>query len=648
MSFESDNKHVTQRNPSQTHHGRIPPDTPHIQLRVLETTDVHANLLPFDYYTGETDTDYGLTRTATLIAQAREETANTLLFDNGDALQGTPVSDLTAQPGSGWNRSHPVVTAMNLLRYDAAGLGNHEFNFGLDWLRTALKDADFPVVCANAAISRGTGPDQKETLYPPYVILRRSLQDTYGADHDLSIGVLGLVPPQITTWDHYHLDGQLETRDIVDTARMYIPQMQAKGADVIIVLAHTGIDADSAGPMQENAALALASVPGITAILAGHVHEVFPMPGQAELPGVDNKRGTLNGVPTVMAGFRGAHLGVIDLSLINTNDRWSVVAHQVEARSVTAPGRAGKARLTPAAPALCDRLAEAHRHTLGLVDQPLGKTVQPLHSYLALARNDPAIQLVCHAKRAALAHALDGNSEQNLPILSASAPYKTGGRAGPTYFTDIPAGDLRLRNAADLYVFPNTLCGVRLTGARLREWLECSAICFNQITPGKPRQALCDPQVPGHNFDVIHGLTYDIDLTQPARYDRLGRLINSDARRIGRLRYQGHPVDDAAEFIIATNSYRAYGGGPFPKLPDYAHIYTGRTAIRELLTQYIARAGTVGGVLDDTWRFAPIKGATVTFDTGPGVRRYKEETEILGATDLGDTENGFARFHLTL
>ncbi len=606
---------------------------------------MHANLLPFDYYADNCEASFGLARTASLIKAARTEAANCLLLDNGDFLQGTPLSDLTAQPGSGWHGPHPAVTAMNYLQYDAAGIGNHEFNFGLDWLQAALSDAAFPVTCANAVISQTPNVTDDTTLLPPYLILDRRMTDDRGAHHDLRIGIIALLPPQVTTWDHFHLHGRLIARDIVEAARAWVPRIRAEGADIVVALAHSGIDGQDFYPMKENVALALGELSGIDAILAGHTHEVFPGPDTADMGGADDTAGTLNGTPAVMAGFRGSHLGVLDLYLQQGASGWTVAAHRSEARPVIA---AAGAKPSPPDEVLKDLLMPAHQHTLALIRKPLGKSRVPLHSYLALVRNDPATQLVSRAQAVALKRMVQGTPDAELPLLSANAPFKTGGRGGPKYFTDIPAGDFRLRNAADLYAFPNTLCGLRMTGAQLRDWLERAAACFNRIGPNGADQPLINPRMPGHNFDVIDGLSYAIDLSQPARFDDMGQLIDPEARRITDLRHAGEPIDDNRMFLLATNSFRAHGGGPYPQLPESSFAITSRMPIRDIVAQYVQDGDMPDLQVNPIWRFAAPAGATATFDTGPGIRRYPDEIAALGATDLGDTSAGFARLRLPL
>ncbi|WP_296628753.1 bifunctional 2',3'-cyclic-nucleotide 2'-phosphodiesterase/3'-nucleotidase [Roseovarius sp.] len=612
-----------------------------LHLRILQTTDVHGHLLPFDYYTNQSDRPWGLARLATLIRRARSEVgaANCLLFDNGDFLQGTPLTDLTAQPDHGWTEAHPVIAAMNDIGYDAGTLGNHEFNFGLDWLMETLAQARFPLTCCNVLTRRGATPTEDTSLLPPYLLLDRQLEDTDGQTQRLRIGVLGLVPPQILTWDHARLSDRVEVRDMVESARAWVPVLHAAGADLVVVLAHSGLDPGPDRPMMENAARALARLPGIDALLAGHSHKSFPSTDHQGIAGADATRGTLHDTPCVMAGFRGDHLGQLDLTMSHDGTKWRVTGHQ--------------SRLLPASsaqpcPALCTLLDIAHHHTLTLTAREIGQSLSPLHSYLSLVRDDPILHLVNDAQHRALAGILANGPLAQLPLLSACAPFKTGGRGGPLHFTDIPEGPLRLRHIADLYGFPNTLCGLLVTGAELRDWLERAAICFNRLAPGLPDQPLLDPAVPGHDFDVIDGLSYAIDLSQPARYDISGALIHPEAQRIRDLRHAGKPVRDDAHFIVATNSYRAHGGGPFAPLAANGLIYSGTRPVRDILADHVAALGQIGAAARPTWRFAPLPGTTVTVETGPGLRAHPADIAALNAIDLGLTDTGFLRLSLPL
>ena len=285
-------------------------------LRLMETTDLHVHVFPYDYYSDKPVDTVGLSRTASIIKDIRAEATNSLLLDNGDFLQGNPMGDYIAyERGMKEGDEHPVITAMNTVGIEASTLGNHEFNYGLDFLMKSLAKAGYPVVCANIAKTKGATPTEDETLLPPYTILTRTITDGAGEAHPIKIGIIGFVPPQVMNWDRKHLEGNVEARDIVEAARAYVPEMIEKGTDVIIALSHSGIGSANESDMMENASVPLATVEGIDCIMTGHSHLVFPSSTYADFAAVDAEAGTIHGKPAAMAGFWGSHLGLIDLML---------------------------------------------------------------------------------------------------------------------------------------------------------------------------------------------------------------------------------------------------------------------------------------------------------------------------------------------
>ena len=420
-----------------------------LQLRILGTTDVHMHLLAYDYYQDKAVDDYGLARTATLIKAARSQSPNNLLFDTGDLLQGNPLGDFVArvkplQAG----QVHPAYKVMNALRYDAANVGNHEFNYGLPFLRQALASAAFPYISAN--VVQDEGPAKGQPAFAPYVLLERRYTDEAGRVHALKIGVIGFVPPQIMQWDRLHLAGRVAARDIPETARTLIPRMRAEGADVVVVVAHTGFEFGTTVFFAENTVARLAEVPGVDAIVFGHSHGQFPGTFFNRHPKVDLDRGTINGVPAVMAGAWGSHLGVIDLRLDKSATGWKVADARAELRPVY--DRVTRKALVEPDPMVAELVRTEHEGTLAYVRAEVAQTVTPIQSYFAQVADDPSVQLVSLAQLAYAQRALAGTEHEKLPLLSAAAPFKTGGRGGAGNYTDIPAGALAVRNVADLYI----------------------------------------------------------------------------------------------------------------------------------------------------------------------------------------------------
>ena len=607
-------------------------------LRVIETTDLHMHLRDYDYLADRRAPGTGLAAAATMIGVLRAEAANTLLLDAGDFLQGTPMGDEAAQAAR--DIPHPAVAAMSALAYDAVALGNHEFNYGLDVLEWALGAAEFPVVCANVSLGLGADPRLDRTLVAPYALLDRSLLTVSGDWLPIRIGIIGLTPPQITSWDREHLHRRAFVRDMVETARARVPELREAGADLVIALAHTGIgDAEEREGM-ENAALPLAALDGIDVLAIGHNHKVFPSPEFAARPGLDPVGGRLHGKPAVMAGAYGSHLGVIDLTLSRKGGAWRVIGNRVGAPQVP--------RAFAGAPSVLAVTEAAHRKTLAGVRKPLGQSDHPLHSYFAMARDMSGLAPIAAAKRRWAEKVLPGTAAEHLPLLIAVAPMRAGGLAGPGHYTDIPAGPLARRHVADLYCFPNTAQILRLTGADLRAWLESAAGAFGTVRPGDCEVPLLNTGFPPYHFDVLYGLTYAFDLSAPPRFAAEASFLPGGHGRVRDIRYAGRPLVDTETFAVVTTSYRAGGGGAIPAVSNAAVLAISDRTIPDLVAEHLRVQSPLMPPPDPVWRFEPIPGATAILETGPGGRIYPGAADRLGLTLIGPNSGGFDRYRLAL
>ncbi|KGI63227.1 2', 3'-cyclic nucleotide 2'-phosphodiesterase [Enterobacter sp. UCD-UG_FMILLET] len=591
-----------------------------VDLRILETTDLHSNMMDFDYYKDTPTEKFGLVRTASLIDAARGEVKNSVLVDNGDLIQGSPLGDYMATRGLKKGEIHPVYKAMNTLDYTVGNLGNHEFNYGLTYLHDALAGAKFPYVNANIIDVKTQKP-----LFTPYLIKETNVVDQDGKKQTLKIGYIGFVPPQIMTWDKANLDGKVTVNDITETARKYVPEMREKGADLVVVVAHSGLSADPYQAMAENSVYYLSEVPGVDAILFGHAHAVFPGKDFASIKGADIEKGTLNGVPSVMPGMWGDHLGVVDLVLNNDGGSWKVTQSKAEARPIY--DAAAKKSLAAEDKKLVDVLKHDHDATREFVSKPIGKSADNMYSFLALVQDDPTVQVVNMAQKAYAKHFVQGDPDlAKLPVLSAAAPFKVGGRKNdPASYVEVEKGQLTFRNAADLYLYPNTLVVVKATGQEVKEWLECSAGQFNQIDPhsSKPQSLINWDGFRTYNFDVIDGVNYQIDVTQPAKYDGECQAINPQAERIKNLTFNGKAVDPSATFLVVTNNYRAYGG-KFAGTGDSHIAFASPDENRSVLAAWISaeskKAGEIHPAVDNNWRLAPIHSDTkldIRIETSP-------------------------------
>ncbi|WP_312278918.1 bifunctional 2',3'-cyclic-nucleotide 2'-phosphodiesterase/3'-nucleotidase [Kosakonia cowanii] len=624
-----------------------------VDLRIMETTDLHSNMMDFDYYKDSATEKFGLVRTASLINAARGEAKNSVLVDNGDLIQGSPLGDYMAAKGLKKGDIHPVYKALNTLDYAVGNLGNHEFNYGLDYLHMALAGAKFPYVNANIIDAKTNKP-----LFTPYLIKETPVVDKEGKTHTLRIGYIGFVPPQIMVWDKANLSGKVTVNDITKTARHYVPEMRAKGADLVVVVAHSGLSAEPYQAMAENSVYYLSQVPGVDAILFGHAHAVFPSKEFAAIKSADISKGTLNGIPAVMPGMWGDHLGVVDLVLNNDAGKWQVSDAKAEARPIY--DAAAKKALVGEDAKLVQILKHDHDATREFVGKPIGKSADNMYSYLSLVQDDPTVQVVNNAQKAYVEHFIQGDPDlAKLPVLSAAAPFKAGGRKNdPASFVEVEKGQLTFRNAADLYLYPNTLVVVKATGKEVKEWLECSAGQFNQIDPNsnKPQNLINWDGFRTYNFDVIDGVKYQIDVTQPARYDGECQSINPKAERIKNLTFDGKPIDPNAVFLVATNNYRAYGG-KFAGTGDSHIAFASPDENRAVLAKWISdetqRAGEIHPAADNNWRLAPISSShklDIRFETAPSEKAaaFIKEKAQYPMQKVGNDEIGFALYSIDL
>ncbi|MDG5902149.1 bifunctional 2',3'-cyclic-nucleotide 2'-phosphodiesterase/3'-nucleotidase [Shewanella xiamenensis] len=656
-------------------------DEPIVQadLRVLETTDLHTNIMDFNYYSGKEDPTIGLARTASLIHAARQESKNSVLVDNGDLLQGSPMGDYMAKVGLQMGDVHPAYKAMNLLDYEVGNIGNHEFNYGLDFLNKSLHGAKFPYINANVYCADENGcwnnVKKGEHLFTPYIIKEKQIIDNEGNNQTIKIGYIGFVPPQILLWDKQNLTGKVKVEDIVETAKKYVPEMKAKGADLIIAIPHSGIGSteNPGDPMAENATYALTNVKDINAIMFGHSHSIFPDAKYADLPNTDVTKGLLNGVPAVMPGRWGDNLGVVDFKLERKDGKWMVLSATTKARPIY--DGATKTPLVEADAAIHDAVAAEHQGTLAFVDEPIGVAAADMYSFLTLVQDDPTVQIVSDAQianvKAKLPEAL-----KDLPVLSASAPFKAGGRHGTTsdadQYVQVDKGALTFKNAADLYLYPNTMVAVKATGAELKDWLECSANQFKQIDPSKttPQELINWDGHPTYNFDVLDGLTYKIDVTQPSKFDRDCAVVNANANRIVDLSYTDENGKvftgeefAAKEFIVASNNYRAFGGKFAGTGSDHVVLElpdTNREALAAYITsqsKYNETTGKYEGMVnpsaDYNWDFKTIN-TNVTLDIrfqtqdSDKAATFIEANKQREMTKLSKDELGFAVYRINL
>ncbi|GAB6429905.1 MULTISPECIES: bifunctional 2',3'-cyclic-nucleotide 2'-phosphodiesterase/3'-nucleotidase [unclassified Bacillus (in: firmicutes)] len=615
-----------------------------VNLRILETSDIHVNLMNYDYYQTKTDNKVGLVQTATLVNKAREEAKNSVLFDDGDALQGTPLGDYVANKINDPKKpvdpsyTHPLYRLMNLMKYDVISLGNHEFNYGLDYLNKVISKTEFPVINSNVyKDDKDNNEENDQNYFKPYHVFEKEVEDESGQKQKVKIGVMGFVPPQVMNWDKANLEGKVKAKDIVETAKKMVPKMKAEGADVIVALAHSGVDKSGYNVGMENASYYLTEVPGVDAVLMGHSHTEV--------------KDVFNGVPVVMPGVFGSNLGIIDMQLKKVNGKWEVQKEQSKPQLRPIADSKGNP-LVKSDEKLVNEIKDDHQATIDYVNTAVGKTTAPINSYFSLVQDDPSVQLVTNAQKWYVEKLFAENGQyskyKGIPVLSAGAPFKAGGRNGATYYTDIPAGTLAIKNVADLYVYPNTLYAVKVNGAQVKEWLEMSAGQFNQIDPKKTEeQPLVNIGYPTYNFDILDGVKYEIDVTQPAKYDKDGKVVNANTNRIINMTYEGKPVADNQEFIVATNNYRG-SSQTFPGVSKGEVVYQSQDETRQIIVKYMQETPVIDPAADKNWAFKPIVAdkLNTTFDSSPNAQKYMKKDGNISY--VGPSENEFAKYAIDL
>ncbi len=541
---------------------------------VLGTTDLHGNVFNWDYFTDKEfddkdHNDVGLAKISTLVNEVRAEKGrrNTLLIDAGDTIQGTQLSyyyakvdPITAARGP----VHPMAQAMNAIGYDAAALGNHEFNYGIPVLRKFEEQCDFPLLGANALDAKTQRP-----AFPPYVMKR--LRTPHG--RDVRVAVLGLTNPGIAIWDKANVQGKMTFPGLEEQAAKWVPRLRSMGADVVIVSAHSGSSGTSSYgdqlPYVENAAgLVAEQVPGIDAILVGHAHTEIPEYF------VENKA---TGKKVVLSEPLkwGQRLTLFDFDLVWAKGRWTV--ERVGAKVLNSNTAAEDKKITRL-------LADEHKKVVAYVNQVIGTSTEAMSTAEGPYKDVAIIDLINRVQQETVARALAGGAYAGLPVLSQASCFSRTAR--------IPAGEVTLKDAAGLYPFENTLEARILTGAQLKEYLEFSARYYVRTPAGAP----VDPakltnaeKIPDYNYDAVYGVTYEIDIAQPV------------GSRIVKLAFEGKEIDPKAQFVLAVNNYRASGGGNFPHVAGAKQVWANSEEIRNTIIGWVKAEGTV-----DPARFASV------------------------------------------
>ena len=531
-------------------------------LQVLSTTDLHANLVGWDYVAAAPDGKRGLARAATVIERARAENPCTLLVDSGDTLQGTPLGARAAK-----SRPHPVAAAMSPLGYAAMAIGNHDFDYGLGTLRQFARDAAFPLLAANVRDAVSDSP-----AFGTHV-----LRDVCG----VTVGILGLVTPATAKWERPDNVAGLRFDDPIETARRYVPALRAAGADVVVVVIHAGPDrrpslpagqrlsdqpeawsrdvsdasqwtAPDDDPTENEAARLPAEVPGIDAVLSGHTHQAIPSMRVGD-------------TVLVQPNYWGSHVGKVTIDVERTGEHWSP-----RTRSSTLLSASG----VDESPATVALAKDAHEKTIAWLEQPLTTAKEAFPAGPVARLVDGGLtDLVNRVQMDAAEHA--GFR------VDASATAVFGPPQG------LPAGPITLRDVYGVYPYESALVVVELTGADVREALEHDARYFKTLEvarlPTRAEDLKSEPEGPDYNWDRWAGLEVTIDLTKPP------------GSRVAVLRLRGKNLEAGDRLRVALNGYRAGGGGGFASLARGKIVWTAPLEMRDLIAGWLSGRKVIDG-----------------------------------------------------
>ncbi|HJU75367.1 MAG TPA: 5'-nucleotidase C-terminal domain-containing protein, partial [Gemmatimonadaceae bacterium] len=436
----------------------VPSGSDTVEIVIAATTDVHGRLRAWDYYTARADSLRGLSRAATIIDSIRQaNSGRVVLVDAGDLLQGNPLTHFAARVDT--TVDHPVVAAMNAMRYDAAALGNHEFNYGLETLARATRSATFPFLAANAWRTDG------QRAFPAYRIVERA---------GVRLAIIGATNPGSVVWDRANLQGRVDVRDIVSEVRRAVGDVKRERPDVVVAVLHSGVDERSSYdtvasrvPSENVAARVAREVAGIDLVVYGHSHKE-----QAGL--------TIGSTLLIQPRNWATSVAVATLGVVR--------GRGVVAKRSTVIQSAGHAE----SPTVVAAVRPAHEGTVRYVATPLGQTNVAWRSDSVRVADTPLIDFINEVQRRR------AGSE-----LSSTAAFT---------LAQLDSGPITIAEVAQLYPYENTLRAVRISGAQLRAYLEHSARYYRSLgtTP------LADPAIQGYNFDMISGADYTLDLSKPA------------------------------------------------------------------------------------------------------------------------------------
>ncbi|GEB24079.1 bifunctional metallophosphatase/5'-nucleotidase [Brevibacterium aurantiacum] len=581
------------------------------ELTLLATTDVHGHVLNWDYFANApypAGEELGMSRASTLIKGVKEAKGedSVLLVDNGDTIQGTPLTYFYAQQEriTETGETHPMAKTFNNVGYDAQVVGNHEFNYGLDLLAKYKEQVDFPVLGANVI-----NDDDGQSHLDPYTMVKKRV-----SGQEITIGVLGVTTPGSRIWDKNNLSGKVHFDDPVETAKKYVPQMKEAGADIVVVLSHSGKDPEGQAwdpsELQENVSTSVAKVPGVDVLVAGHTHQNEPTQV------VSREDGTKALITQPNYWARSVSEVDLPIDLEDMGIDWG--SAEPEATPLATQGDVAED------PEIKDLIDSQHKKTIDYVNTKIGSVTETMSASTSYYEDTAILDFISKVQSQTVESALAGTEYEDVPIISQASPFSRT--------AEFPAGDITIRDVAGLYVFDNTLGGVEINGSQLRDYLEFSARYFKQTEEGADFDPatgtnaiddVLDRPIPDYNYDALSGIDYDINVSKPVG-ERIENLTDKSGKTIG----------DDDTFILAINNYRQSGGGDYP-VGDLKEVYNEQVEVRQALIDWVKDNEVVDPTdfYDENWQVV-----TSTQDPGDEDEASSDDTAEPDATAETDSD----------
>ena len=514
-----------------------------MEIKIIETSDMHGYVLPTNYTERNLDLGFSTAKAATVIQRLKQEAKGPVIqIENGDFIQGSPLSYYVRKNDA--KVAADLTKVLNYLGYDLGILGNHEFNYGLDYLREAITSYNHPILCANILTKDG-----KPAFGEPYKVFEKE---------GVKVAVLGITTPYIPNWEQPATVKDLVFVSALETAKKYVPEMR-KVADVVVVTYHGGFECDlSCGdPTElltgENEGYAIATqVEGIDALVTGHQHRVIAQ--------------KVNGVPVIQPGYRGAYVGEISLEVEKVDGKYTVVSSEAKLHPTED---------VPADPAVLEMFSDLQAEVEDWLDTPVGKVVGDMtikDPHAARLSEHPYIEFINKVQM-----------EASGADISGTALFNNDGRGFNS--------EIRMRDVITNYIYPNTLAVLKVSGADLKAALERVATYFiveNGQAVFNPKYVEPKPQF--YNYDMYEGIEYTLDFTRPF------------GDRVTRLEYHGKPVQDTDELEVVTNQYRAVGGGNYSMFKPEKIVREVQIDMTELIAEYLRKHPVIEATVNNNFK----------------------------------------------